>query len=155
MFFHTAKKGMQAGSVIGVLSALYVSRSRTSFPGLAGHRQQQPWINRALVRGSRGIIVGPIAVWGILCTMAGTMEHMTAIGIQDYAFRIAHNKSQNTLDFPFFAIGASLGAIGGSALQRGQLPLLTRVLGGAAIGTTAAVTTFVVYWHTGGREKWQ
>ena len=99
------------------------------------------------------MLVGPVVVWGILCTMAGTMEHMTAIGIQDYAFRISHNKSQNTLDYPFFAAGAGLGAIGGIALQRGQLPLRTRMLGGAAIGTTAAVTSFVVYWYTGGREK--
>lgn len=134
LFRHIAEKGLQFGSVVGVLGVIPVAAFRN-----VENRNPQRMLQ----------ILGTSAVGGILFALGMGLLKVSKIpademsdGMQDRAYRLHYNEGQNQVDKL-----SRIGMVGGGLASRFMTPgphSARSMLGGAAFGSACGVFTFVL-----------
>ncbi|KDQ54922.1 hypothetical protein JAAARDRAFT_80108 [Jaapia argillacea MUCL 33604] len=122
---HTTFKLVQANSLVvpPVFAAILYFRKRLTLP-----------------RFLRATAVGTF-VWGPPIGFFlgwGRLRNVADVGIQDRAYRLRENSSQNHVD-QFASYGGAAGALAGGLLLAKYAPLLTSTAAGASFGIAAGI----------------
>lgn len=133
---HVIHRGFNLGAMIGIGSSLAVH----SYRKLNKSPSYTPsnLFSQTLTGAARGGMVG--LGFGVLA-VTGRMYSKDLIEWQDRSWRLLHHPTQNQTDH-WSAFGAATGAIGG-AMYNTTTP--RALLGGAALGSSAAIVIMLAY----------
>lgn len=141
---HVLHRGFNMGAILGTAASLSVaSYSRLRKPGYVYS------FSHTLRYASRGSVFG---LGFAALALTGRMYDKELIEWQDRSWRLLQHPTQNQTDHWSLA-GAALGLLTMAAYRTGPAPSPRFLLGGAAVGSSAAIIAMMVYRGARGELK--